>query len=327
MISGVTTDSRKTLLVGRNRELARIEAAAREGRPVLVRGRAGGGVTSVLREVSRRLGVAGRSPATGAGSPWVPEEAPEQVLADAGGLLPPSIRRGNNLVVDDADRCTPEELQRLADVARLSGVSLVLGAHEDVPLVSEDPAATVLDLPGLGRDAVAHMASAALGEALEPGGGPVSCLHRASVGNPGRLAALLDLPEIEPLVHLAKEVPDPATLAPAFAAVLESAVMARVDRLSPDGRTALAVVLVAGPHAPLALVISAVGRDGLDEAIACGLLHVEPGQVPELKHGAVGRLLAHRLPWQLRAEAERRLGVAAERAGVALAPGPSTLPA
>ncbi|MCL8025709.1 ATP-binding protein [Nocardioides bruguierae] len=319
MISGVTAGSRTPLLMGRNRELARIEAAAREGRPVLVRGRAGVGVSAVLQEVARRLEVSGRRPGRGAGSPWAEVGTDVDITpASARDLIPLAARRGTSLVVDDADLCSPEELRLLAETAWRSSVSLVLGAHADVPLVSQDPSASVIDLDGLDRASVAHLASSLRGEVLDADGGAAACLQRACAGNPGRLTALLDLPEINDLLVRAADTEDPEELAPEFAGLLERSVLARVGALTLAGQTALAVVLVAGPHAPLALVQGAAGHDGLDEVLASGLLVQVEAETPEPRHGAVGRLLTHTLPWQLRAEAQRLLGVAAERTGLAL---------
>jgi len=301
---------------GRNRDLARIEVALRENRPVLVRGAAGVGITTVLEESARRAGLFDRRVLRPAPEPWSldPSGVVDRVL-DA--LLAPEP---TVVVIDDAEMFGARELARLVRATTQMHAGLLIGAHGDVPAVSSDAESTVVDLVGLERQAVADVVSAALGERFTVRSPLVAAFHRASGGNPSMLRAILDEPELREVFETARDVEDPSLLAPQLQRALPVSVHTNLIRLDGSARLALAVVALTDTHAPADLVTLAAGPQALQACVDTGLLTLTRRGQHVVRHGAVRRLLVEELPEELMVEARWRLAVAAQAVGLRAEP-------
>lgn len=258
-----------------------------DGRPALVR-------PADADEVSRRL--AGRGVCA---------------LPGPGGIAPGSPVV---LVVDDAHLLGPTAQSLLAVAARESGVAVVVGAHGAVPALEDLPGARVLDLPGLDRAAVAEVVSRALGEQVEPGSSLAAGYARASGGEPGRLTALLDLPDARAALDLVRWAPDPSQTAIRLEDVLPVVVGGVVAGGGDRDLDAWAVLALAGAGAPSGLLDHALGAGWQSAGVAAGLLREGPEGVA-YRHDAVRRLVEQTVPPAVRAGLLHRLAVAALESG------------
>lgn len=310
MVSG-TLASPLPVVRGRNRELARIEVVLQDARPVLVRGAAGVGVTTLLAETLRRVrlhdvevGVV-RTPA------W---SSPAEVVA---AVRATTHAPGRSLVVlDDAHRVHEGLVGALVDATRPTRTGLLVGAHDDVYALSEDPLASVVDLPALDRAATADVVSASLGERVDPGGPLASAYHRASAGNPATLRALLDVPRLRAVLDEARDVDDPTLLAGRLGSAISAWLMDLLAGLGVEVAEAVAVTALAGDQAPPAVVRAAAGARGLDEATGVGLLAPDGAGGVVFRHGAVRRRLLDLLSPEAVVELRGRLSAAARVHGL-----------
>ncbi len=301
---------------GRNRELAILEVVVREVRPAVVRGRSGVGVTTMLDEAARRAATDGVRVSRLRPRPWA--ASPLDLIDE---LEPMLAGRDKLLVVlDDADQCDPAQRAEVVRRCHRSRAPLLVGAHGDVPEISDDRDCTLIDLACLERAAVADVVGAAMGERLEGSSGLVSAYHRASAGNPGVLAALLDDPTLREEFAAAGAAADPTDLAPRLAQALSGSVHRRLGELDPLALLAIGVSAVAGPLIPAGVVEDAVGPAALARAVESGLLVHTPDGTPAFRHGAVRRIVLEELPAAVHADVRRRLLDAARAHGLTVVP-------
>ena len=304
------------LVRGRNRELAILEVVVREVRPAVVRGRPGVGVSTMLQEAARRAAVEGVRVSRLRPRPWA--ASPLDLVDD---LEPMLAGRDKVLVVlDDADLCDPAQRAEVARQCHRSRAPLLVGAHDDVPEISDERDCTLIDLACLERAGVADVVGDALGERLEGASGLVSAYHRASAGNPGVLRALLDEPGLRAEFAAAGTAVDPTDLAPRLAHALPASVHRRLAALDPLALLAVGVAVVAGPHIPAGVVEDAVGPAALARAVESGLVVHTPDGTPAFRHGAVRRLVLEELPSAVHSDVRHRLLDAARAHGLTVVP-------
>ena len=301
---------------GRNRELALLEVVVREVRPAVVRGAPGVGLSTVLDEAARRAATDGVRVERVRPRPWA--LSPLDLVDD---LAPRLEGRDKVLVVlDDADLCDPAQRAEVVRRCHRSRAPLLVGAHGDVPEISQHHECTQLDLAGLERAGVADLVGDVLGERLDGSSALVSAYHRASAGNPGTLRALLDDPALRSSFEKVRGAADPTELAPALAGALADSVRGRLAALTPPALLAVGVSAVAGPLAPAGLVEDAVGPAALARGVESGLLVHTPDGTPAFRHGAVRRLVLAELPLTVHADVRRRLLAAAHAQGLTVVP-------
>lgn len=301
---------------GRNRELAILEVVVREARPAVVRGRPGAGVTTILDEAARRAATDGVRVGRLRPRPWA--ASPLDLIDE---LEPMLEGRDRVLVVlDDADLCDPAQRAEVVRRCQRSRAPLLVGAHDDVPEISDERDCTLVDLGCLERAAVADLVGDALGERLDGSSGLVSAYHRASGGSPAVLSAVLDDPALRTEFAAAESAPDPTDLAPLLAGALSASVHQRLAALDPMALLAVGVSAVAGPFLPAGMVEDAVGPSALARAVESGLVVHTPDGTPAFRHGAVRRLVLEDLPAAVHADVRRRLLEAARAHGLTVVP-------
>lgn len=272
------------------REAARLaRLAARSGVPLIVRGRPGAGVTTVLDAVAARAARSGRRVVQVEADPFAHHGvALSRVLrARAGGAL---------LVHDDLDRAHPAVRRAVADLAGLAGVTVVVGAHdhlpelEDAALEPDQPGAPVVaELAGWDRRDHAAYLGARLGEPVDPHDPLVIALARACGCNPGQLVALCDDPYVSGRVEAAR-----LTGAEVSSVVLSRALPVSVQSqllgLSTAGLTIFQALAVAGSPVPVPVLARLMPAAVLHEVAEHPLVETAGGRLG-VRHGAVARLV------------------------------------
>lgn len=317
-MSSTTRATRPAPLVvrGRNRELAILEVVVREVRPAVVRGRAGVGVSTMLDEAARRAATEGVRVGRLRPRPWAGSAL--ELIDD---LEPMLAGRDKVLVVlDDAHLCDPAQRAEVVRRCQRSRAPLLVGAHDDVPEISEARDCTLVELGCLERAGVADLVGDALGEQLEGTSGLVSAYHRASAGNPGALRAVLDDPDLRAEFAAAGAAADPTDHAPRLAHALTASVHRRLAALDPAALLAVGVSAVAGPLVPAGVVEDAVGPAPLARAVESGLLVHTPDGTPAFRHGAARCIVLEELPAAVHADVRRRLLDAAHAHGLTVVP-------
>lgn len=202
---------------------------------------------------------------------------------------PPTV-----VVLDDlhwADEATLDLLRVVGRrVSRLP--ALVIGTYRDHEVAQGHPlrvalgdvpagATTELRLPGLSVEGVARLARGRTGDAV--------AIHRATAGNPFYVS--------EVLAGGGREVP----------ATVRDAVLARVERLTPDAREVVRAASVLGPgcDVPTLLRVAGQARPALDEATARALLEVREESV-SFRHELGRRAVLDALPARQRVALHRR---------------------
>ncbi len=283
------------------------------GAVVLVRGEAGAGKTTLVREVCARSGA---RVLTGACDPlFTPRPlGPLLDVAEAAGgelhavasagptphALVQSLLRelrsadATVLVIEDlhwADEATLDVVRLLARKIA-DAPALVVGTYRDDQLDRDHALHTLVGelathrsmrrvtLPPLSRDAVAALARAA---GVDP-----DELYRRTAGNPFFV--------VETLAAGAGDIPD----------TVREAVLARASRLGPEARLLLDAAAVVPPQADLDLLAAlAPGSvDVLDEALASGML-VPRGRAVAFRHELARLAVEEAIPPHRRVELHR----------------------
>lgn len=254
---------------------------------VLLRSEEGGGASTVLRELARRLRGRGHTAvlATAVAAPDRPLAELHALVDQLPGSAPPSARsltdtfvdhvaavarsRPVTLLVDDLHHVGPSTHAVLDRAAGQPGVTLVATARAPYTERDLDGWAQV-ELGPLGPEATAAHVRTALGEA---GDRAADWYHAMSGGNPSFLAVLL-------------EQPGDAESGAELGAPLAGLVRSRTARLSPAAALAVEVAAVAGSGVPAGVLADLVPPDGLAEAVAAGVLVAED-EVVAFRHGLV----------------------------------------
>lgn len=263
-----------------------VDRVARADR-VLLRSEEGGGASTVLRELARRLRGRGHTAvlATAVAAPDRPLAELHTLADQLPGSAPPSARsltdafvdhvaevarsRPVTLLVDDLHHVGPSTHAVLERAADQPGVRLVATARAPYTERELDSWSQV-ELGPLGAEATAVIARTALGAV---GDAAADWYHAMSGGNPSFLAVLL-------------EQPGDAEGGAELGAPLAGVVRNRTARLSPAAALAVEVAAVAASGVPVAVLADLVPADGLDEAVAAGVLVAQDGVV-RFRHGLV----------------------------------------
>lgn len=269
------------------------------------------GVTAVVDAVAGRARAAGHAVLRISVAPWC--ATPTSPLSQLDALLPHV--EAPLVVLDDAQHCGLAELSELAAAVEDRSGRLLLGVHPG-ELLDLD----IVHLPGLSRDAVRQLLTDALDRPLGFADEfLVAALARTTRGQVSHLLALLEQPVLSELAALAEERQDLDALREDFADALADATQERLSTLDESARLAVAVVALAGPHAPGVLLDVAAGIDQLSRARESGLL-VRDGDSHRFRHAAVRDLVRRGAPAEVMTEARWRLSVAAQAAGLRHAP-------
>lgn len=300
------------------------EAAGGSGRVVVVAGEAGIGKTALLAAVARTHG-AGRLFLGGSCDPLLTPRALgpfHDIARQTGGRLAEALREPGRreelvaaaldelsgspprvLMVEDAHWADEGTLDLLALLGRRIGsttATMVITIRPDEAgdrlrsAMGELPAAVVrrIDLPPLGRQAVAELARRAGREAGR--------LHGATGGNPFFVT--------EVLASAGEGVPGS----------VRDAVLARARRLSPEARRVLEIVGVVPGRAETWLVDALVhdAADAVDECLAAGMLELEQSSL-RFRHDIARSSVEQELPPMQRTELDALvLGALRGRPGV-----------
>lgn len=278
---------------------------------VQVVGMPGSGVTAVVDAIAQGRAAAGQAVLRVPVSPW--STAPLSPLSHVEALLPHLV--APCVVVDDAHLVPLEGLSALITAVEDRGGRVLLGVHPGELMDLE-----IVHLPGLPRDAVRHLLREALDRPLDLGDEVLAAaLSRTTRGHVSHLRALLEPPVLPILAAIAEERQDLDALRDDFADALADSTQDRLYRLDEGGRLAVAIVALAGPAAPGALLDAAAGVDQLAQARAVGLLD-RHGDAHRFRHAAVRDLMSRSVPDDVRAEARWRLSVASQAAGLQHSP-------
>jgi predicted ATPase/DNA-binding CsgD family transcriptional regulator len=314
------------------------EAVDGHGRMVFVAGEAGVGKTSFVGRVVEeaadvaRVAVGG---CDGSSTPaplgplmemlprlpaqvWPPEATRHEVFARlVTALREPGLGEPFLLVVEDAHWADEATLDLIRHLARRVHAcrALVLVTYRPEDVVAGHPLRVVLgdaataagarrlDLPGLSRSAVGHLAREYALANPDAAPADVDRLHRVSGGNP----------------FFVTEVLSAGT--GAVPPTVRDAVQARVSRLTPRARAALDAVALCGAQAEMHLLERLLddGPEVLDEPLQRGLLTASAGQVA-FRHELARLAVAEPMPAFRRVAIHRRILAAllARTAGDAL---------
>lgn len=296
--------------LGRDDQLRTAEQVLRTD-SVQVVGMPGTGVTTLVETVVRRRADAGHTVLRVPPSPWSPR--PTTPLEQVGALL--AHADSPTVVVDDAHLVPVPHLEALLEAVEERGGRAVLGVHP-----GDLPDLDVVHLPGLPRESVRRLLEPALGRPLGLADEVlVAGLSRATRGHVSHLRALLEPALLRPLAVLADREQDLDALRTPFADALAVHTRAALAALDEDARLAAAIVAVAGPHAPGAVLDAAAGVEQLAAAREARLLE-RHGDSHRYRHAAVRDLVRRSLPVDVLAEARWRLGVGAQATGMHHAP-------
>nr|WP_198950509.1 LuxR family transcriptional regulator [Kineosporia sp. A_224] len=301
------------------------EAADGHGRIVFVAGEAGVGKTAFVGRLVQRVAEVARvavGGCDGSSTPaplgplvemlprlpaqvWPPEATGHEVFARlVTALREPGLREPFLLVVEDAhwaDEATLDLVRHLARrVHTCRALVLVTYRPEDVvtghPLrvvlgdAATAPGARRLDLPGLSRSAVEHLAREYALAHPDVAPADVERLYRVSGGNP----------------FFVTEVLSAGT--GAVPPTVRDAVLARVSRLTAPACAALDVVALCGARADMDLLEQVLDDDleVLDEPLQRGLLTAAAGEVA-FRHELARLAVAEPMPAFRRVAIHRRI--------------------
>lgn len=312
MLTQEASGVEQPLLLGRDYQVMSVEEVLEDASAQVV-GMPGSGVTSILDAVVRRRLTAGHAVLRIPVSPWSSATRPATPLSQLDALLPHLV--APTVVLDDAQLVPLEDLSALITAVEDRAGRVLLGVHPG-ELVDLD----IVHLPGLSRDAVRLLLTDALDRPLGFSDEYlVAGLSRATRGHVSHVLALLEPPVLRELEALAEEKQDLDVLREDFADALADSTQDRLSTLDESSRLAVAVVAVAGPHAPGILIDAAAGIDQLSRARDAGLLERD-GDSHRFRHAAVRDLVRRGAPDEVLAEARWRISVAAQAAGLRHAP-------
>jgi hypothetical protein len=299
-------------LLGRDYQVMSVEEVLDDASAQVV-GMPGSGVSAILDAVVERRLAAGRAVLRIPVSPWSAETTPASPLSQLDALLP--HLQAPTVVLDDAHLVSLEDLSALITAVEDRAGRVLLGVHPG-ELVDLD----IVHLPGLSRDTVRLMLTAALDRRLGFSDEYlVAGLSRATRGHVSHVLALLEQPVLRELQALAEEKQDLDELREDFADALADSTQDRLSTLQEPSRLAVAITALAGPHAPGILLDAAAGVDQLSRAREAGLLE-RSGDSHRFRHAAVRDLVRRGAPEDVMAEARWRISVAAQAAGLHHAP-------
>jgi DNA-binding SARP family transcriptional activator len=324
----------RATFVGRERELARIDAAWRRvakgggaAQVVLLAGEAGIGKSRLAARFAAEAGASGATVLYGACEeqslvPYAPFSeaiggtAPEREEIEAY-LTSAAVAGPLVLALDDLHLADRNTLALLARVARGAAGDrlLVLGAYRDADAVGTPLLAAIADLRrdcDVERVAVEGLTVEEVGALLD-GAADARRIHDRTDGNPFFVRELAR--------HLA-ERRDGAGGVPES---VSDVVLARVARLSPESAETLRRASVLGESFDLAVLEQFDGPDGvldaLDEAAAAGLLEDGAGGRYRFAHALTRDAVYGSIGASRRADLHRRAASALERVH-GLEPGP-----
>lgn len=299
-------------LLGRDYQVMSVEEVLEDASAQVV-GMPGSGVTAVLDTIVHRRLTSGRAVLRIPVSPWSSTARPTSPLSQLDALLPHLV--APTVVLDDAHLVPLEDLSALISAVEHRSGRVLLGVHPG-ELVDLD----IVHLPGVSRDTVRLLLTEALGRPLGFSDEYlVAGLARATRGHVSHVLALLEPPVLRELEALAEEKQDLDVLREDFADALADSTQDRLSTLDESSRLAVAVVALAGPHAPGILQDAAAGIDQLSRAREVGLLE-RVGDAHRFRHAAVRDLVRRGAPDEVMAEARWRISVAAQAAGFRHAP-------
>ncbi|MGB0098654.1 MAG: BTAD domain-containing putative transcriptional regulator [Nocardioides sp.] len=285
-------------------ELARLrDSSAR----IQVHGEEGGGVTTVLREVARRMRAGGDTVAFVACT-----NTPDQPLAELMTLLEslthdPSTpvrsladtfvasvgrlarSRPVTLVVDDLHLAGPSTLNALTRAATQPDVTLIASARR--PLVAEARSGWArIELAPLDREAIAAVVGAHRGGESADVSPDICWYQQMSGGNPAFLTLLLESPAVPEVVGSLADV-----------------VRSRMGQLGAAARLAVEVAAVAGSGAPESVVAEFSSTEGVARAVATHVLQ-RRDRALWFRHGVVEYVLAREVAAGRRMELHQAVG-------------------
>src|SRR4051794_6334340 len=274
-------------LVGREAELAQIEAATARGRGVLLAGLTGAGKTRLMDAANERAAAQGTPTSTivaSRASASIPLGCLSGLLAlgdDVGegavGLVGArrAIKKASGgrqllLAVDDAQWLDPASAALLHQLVAGGEVTVLATVREDedvpapVTALWKDGLLERIDVEPLGRDAVIELIEAVLGGQVERAG--ALRLAERCRGNALFLRELLDEGERLPLITRQDGIWVIAS-PPARSARLVELVAERIGDLDPVAREALELVALGEPIglAPLDLLVGMAGVETLEQ--------------------------------------------------------------
>jgi predicted ATPase len=264
-----------------------------------------------------------------------PETERHRLFEAVGALLEVAAREQRALLVLDdlhwAAQPTLLMLRHLLRSGRLPG-TLVLGTHRETALAPDHPVAqlvadlhrdacaTTVRIAGLDERAIAALLEAMAGHALDERAAELVRMLKAETGgNPFFIREVLaHLVESRRIYRAGDRwTTDLTTEQLEVPEELRHVIRQRVARLSQPAREALAVAAVAGPSFSLAPLEAVLGEqsgvlDGLDEAVAAGLLgETGPGEYA-FAHALVHQTIYEAHSAARRMRLHRRLGEALE---------------
>jgi len=275
--------------------LAGAEAMSRgEGRFILVAGEAGGGKTSLVRELRRRvdsvmavcepLSVPVPLAPVHELAPGMPELEGDDRMGLARALLA-VLRAGRRVaIVEDAHWADPATLDVLRAVARRvdeAGVLVVVTYRDDELRANEPLLAFVGDLataPAVRRLELRPLSLASVRELVEPSGGDAADVMRLTNGNPFLVAEVVAAKDLLP-------------------ATVRDATLARVIRLDDPSRAVVEAAAVVGQRVPLAVLREIEPHEpvALEDALAHGVL-VDQGDGLGFRHELTRQAIEESIP-------------------------------
>jgi DNA-binding SARP family transcriptional activator/tetratricopeptide (TPR) repeat protein len=297
------------LCLGRDAALAELLRLCGSSDLVLVDSEDGGGATTVLKELVRRLRTRGHTVAM-VTCTSTPDQPLTELVALAEGLagaVPTPIQsltdafvsyvarlggsRPVTLVVDDLHHVGPSTLSALTRAAAQPGVNLVASARQ--PFVDGDLSGWArVGLGPLDARTIAAVVDRYRSAAPSTAAAEVGWYQQMSGGNAAFLTMLLESPA----------GPDVSAVG-----TLGDLVRSRTMRLAAATRLAVEVAAVAGSGTPEAVVVEFSSAEGVAGALAADVLHRHDGTL-WFRHGVLEHVLVREVATGRRVELRQAVG-------------------